>query len=629
MNRKIFLLVVALLTTFSASADNYQTGGIYYDVIWNPGKQQNEADVISGAVKYSGDITIPASFVRYGNRCIVTSIRGNAFRDCTELNSVTIPSISVRQGAFGGCTGLTAIYGSYATEDNRCWIDNGVLIAFAPAGLTEFAIPDGVTSVGQYVFYNCTDLQTISIPEGVTEIGAYAFTNCTGLTSITIPEGVTKIGESAFAGCSNLMMVTISESVTSIGNSAFKDCTDITVNLNATNCTTIGSFKDGPVLEGCTNATLNIGNNVQTLPSMAFCNSDGLTSLTIGTGLQTIPSSAFEGCTSLTDVKIPDTVSEINSSAFGGCTSLSSITVENDNPASITLGTTVFASVPKESCTLYVPAWSQENYAAAAQWKDFLNIIEFDDRALIDGNPYTLTVNHENVDLQYIRTFEESCWQPLYVPYNMGYTEWSKYADVAELYNVRSLDNNNDGVIDDVIIEFNKLTSGELVPNVPYIIKPKTTGEVTFEESGKNLMSAPTSEGSVECSSTKEVFTLYGVYQAKSFATPAAAPARLNAATGTATYHMVDGEFVPTESTTEIPSGSIYLTISPKSGGYNTPKTPDRVRIHVKGEPLPTAIETITTDTPADDIYYDLMGRPVANPTSGLYIVSGRKVLVK
>ena len=372
MNRKIFLLLAALLTAFSASA--YIThGGICYNVQYNPmsGKYMASVTNADGTVKYSGDKTIPSSFSNSTNNYVVSGVEGNAFWECTELNSVTIPSISVRQGAFGGCTGLTAIYGSYATEDNRCWIDNGVLIAFAPAGLTEFAIPDGVTSIGQLVFYNCTDLQTISIPEGVTEIGAYAFANCTGLTSITIPEGVTKIGanafagctgltsitipegvttigagcfagctnmtinlpnsvttigESAFAGCSN-MTITIDESVTSIGNSAFKDCTDITVNFNATNCTTIGSYKDGPVFEGCTNATLNIGDNVQTLPSSAFSNSDGLTSLTIGTGLQTIPSSAFEGCTSLTDVKIPDTVSEINACAFKGCTNLKSINI--------------------------------------------------------------------------------------------------------------------------------------------------------------------------------------------------------------------------------------------------------------------------------------------------------------
>ena len=62
-------------------------------------------------------------------------------------------------------------------------------------------IPDGVTSIDSYAFYNCYSLASITIPDGVTSIGSYVFYNCYSLASITIPNGVTSIGNYAFSNC--------------------------------------------------------------------------------------------------------------------------------------------------------------------------------------------------------------------------------------------------------------------------------------------------------------------------------------------------------------------------------------------------------------------------------------------
>ncbi len=91
-------------------------------------------------------------------------------------------------------------------------------------GLTSITIGNSVTSIGDDAFYNCTGLTSITIPNSVTSIGRYAFYNCTGLTSITIPNSVTSIGRYAFDGCTGLTSVTIGNSVTSIGEAAFRDC---------------------------------------------------------------------------------------------------------------------------------------------------------------------------------------------------------------------------------------------------------------------------------------------------------------------------------------------------------------------------------------------------------------------
>ena len=82
----------------------------------------------------------------------------------------------------------------------------------------------GVTSIGNYAFYNCHSLASITIPSGVTSIGNYAFNSCYSLASITIPSGVTSIGNYAFQYCYSLASITIPSGVTSIGNSAFYSC---------------------------------------------------------------------------------------------------------------------------------------------------------------------------------------------------------------------------------------------------------------------------------------------------------------------------------------------------------------------------------------------------------------------
>ena len=66
------------------------------------------------------------------------------------------------------------------------------------------------------------EIKDLVIPDGVTSIGNYAFFNCSSLTSVTIPNSVTTIGRSAFYQCSNLTSVTCEATdVPSTGNEVF------------------------------------------------------------------------------------------------------------------------------------------------------------------------------------------------------------------------------------------------------------------------------------------------------------------------------------------------------------------------------------------------------------------------
>ena len=89
-------------------------------------------------------------------------------------------------------------------------IENGVLEKYVGPG-GDVVIPEGVTCIGEYAFFNCCNMTNITIPDSVARIGEFAFAQCAGLKNITIPGTVLKIGRGAFTGCGNLEKATLSE----------------------------------------------------------------------------------------------------------------------------------------------------------------------------------------------------------------------------------------------------------------------------------------------------------------------------------------------------------------------------------------------------------------------------------
>lgn len=169
-------------------------------------------------------IIIPDSVINIGN---------GAFQFCALLTSITIPDsvTSIGDSAFDYCIGLTEINVSdknknYISKDGVLFNKDMTNLLQYPNGKieTEYIIPDGVTSIGDYAFEGCSSLTEINIPDSVTSIGDRAFRICSSLTEIKIPDGVTSIGISAFEGCSSLNEINIPDSVTSIGDGAFFSC---------------------------------------------------------------------------------------------------------------------------------------------------------------------------------------------------------------------------------------------------------------------------------------------------------------------------------------------------------------------------------------------------------------------
>ncbi|MFR2943717.1 MAG: leucine-rich repeat protein [Lachnospiraceae bacterium] len=342
-------------------------------------------------------VTIPDS---------VTSIRYSAFENCSGLTSVMIPDsvLSIGNSAFGGCSGLTSVtignsvtsIGEFAFED--C------------SGLISVVIPDSVTFINAFAFSGCSGLTGVYItdiekwckilfendvanplyyahnlylnnklvtdfviPDSITSIGAYAFIGCSGFTSVTIPDGVTSIGASAFSGCSGLASVYITDiekwckisfkndvsnplyyahnlylnnklvtdfvipdSITSISAYAFIGCSALKgvyiTDLEKWCEFSFGDYSSNPLfyahnlyLNNQLVTNLVIPESVTSIGAYTFTGCSGFTSVTIPDGVTSIKDYAFAYCSGITNITIPDGVTSIGYRAFYNCSGLTKI----------------------------------------------------------------------------------------------------------------------------------------------------------------------------------------------------------------------------------------------------------------------------------------------------------------
>ncbi len=299
----------------------------------------------------------------------------NAFGNCTRLKSVSLPSTLTKIGnssgvpPFSGCHNLESIE---ITEGNEVYASDGNCImrkadntlvfgckaskipsytehigshAFCDSGAESIALPEGVTSIGNFAFYDNDRLKEIALPQSLTSIGHYAFSCCFALGKIAIPDGVTelpdrlfscctelkevalgakteKIGTSVFMLCGKLERITISES-----NTHFKSTADGRFLLNKTGDTLVLGCQDGAIpdgvkkigekaFEGRTGLKEIDFNEVEEIGEYAFVMCAGLDRLKLTSAVRTIGVGAFSNCIGLSTVRIPDGVQSIGSAAF-------------------------------------------------------------------------------------------------------------------------------------------------------------------------------------------------------------------------------------------------------------------------------------------------------------------------
>lgn len=149
-----------------------------------------------------------------------------AFARNPKLTEVKIPQ-SVKEfgmAPFAMCPALKRLEGKYVVGDGRYLVFNKELIAFAPAGMTECVVPEGVVSIQQEVLKECRELTSVTLPEGLTSIGVSSLRNCESLLSIEFPASITQLGMGAFHGCKSLTSVVLPEKLTIVEMSLFEGC---------------------------------------------------------------------------------------------------------------------------------------------------------------------------------------------------------------------------------------------------------------------------------------------------------------------------------------------------------------------------------------------------------------------
>ena len=251
---------------------------------------------------------------------------------------------------------------------------------------------------------------------------------------------------------------------------------------------------------------------------------------------------------------------------------------------------------------------------------------------LTDGEEYTADEDKTYEDgVTYTRNFSSTLvnkWTSLYVPFAIDVAEYTDQFDIAEIFAFCPVyDTDEDGEVtaddDDYLIVF-KMTSGTTVPNKPYLIRAKASGDVEIAAADNKAYAAPATNGSVNCATTKTKYTIYGTYS------PVTANADNNY-----WYMNTSGSVAhKTSGSTTVKSNRWYMTTESLDSNYGSSLSAKEIGICVLGEDVSTGIVNVNENGNKNDngnAIYTLGGVKVkgGNLPAGIYIRGGKTIIVK
>lgn len=446
MKRGLFTIIIALLAVTGAWAKEttHTVDNLIYKVV-QPATGDMYAILSGYENSPEGILDIPGLIrvkVTTENITVpVTMIDEQAFIDREKITQVNIPSTieSIGNLAFNGCISLTS-FNVNSKNANFC-SENGILFNKAKTTLlqypsakadTDYSIPDGVTKIEDWAFYDCNKLTVMTIPSSVATIGEYALNFCTGLTELFVhAKTPPTVGTNAFINVNLAIPVYVPAASldTYKAAAAWKDfnnlqalVTEFTVNnlkykvtdyiankveltgyatkptgkLDIPASVTYGSktYSVTSIVEqafdGCSAITeVTIPASVTSVGSDVFNGCSSLTQATIGDGLTEISTSMFTNCSALEKLVIGKGVTKIESFAFANCSNLKEITVLASNPPSVASDRS-FENVSRD-IPVYVPLEALSAYKAASVWKGFTNLQPISTVFTVDKLKYNVT----------------------------------------------------------------------------------------------------------------------------------------------------------------------------------------------------------------------------------------------
>ena len=233
------------------------------------------------------------------------------------------------------------------------------------------------------------------------------------------------------------------------------------------------------------------------------------------------------------------------------------------------------------------------------------------------GLKYERTEDIRVSKLTYKRTLALGVWNPLYVPFEVSIEELCENYDIAYYNQILSYDKDNDGVFEAYDMELAMLTSGTVRANYPLFIRPKNDEACTLVYEAEDITLYAAKEYMLTTSSASNIFELCATYKGKS----------LEDLSG----YLTMGASGWTTPNAGLKPGRMYLKISSNSNNPFAPSSyvAKSARIVVRGEEGTTDVEGVVSE-PVENVIYDLNGRRVLEAEkAGIYIINGKKVLVK
>ena len=580
------------------------------------------------------------TYTNTGNYSVTFNAIGSYSGSCTISYKVVNPSGSCGTGVTWTLTsdGVLTISGSGAMADYSSL--SSIPWSSYISDITSVVIGEGVTTIGNGAFYSCNNLASVSIPATVTSIGEESFAesgSSTGMAvNIAAGSALKTIGAKAFL-FSNLESITLPGSLTTIGRNAFNYCSSlVSVYVMATTPPTLGNYAfDGnasgrkiyvpasSVGDSSTNGTYkhdwsayedaiealpviisgSCGNNctytlygngqlvisgtgdMEDYPYASeqpwSSNWSDIKTIVINDGVTSIGDWAFSNCEYATSVSIPASVTSIGYYSFYFCGNLSSLTIA-DNSSLKTIGGFAFntcGSLP--SVTIPASVTSIGSYAFDSCTK--LTTVTLNSSPSIDVVAFgsaavTMNLKANSAGGAYWATF-----------YNENY---SFQADAnTQVFKA---------ALSETTLELTELTTDQIVNKNNAVILKSTASPIVMTLTSTN------SGNDFTGNNLKGVKDPAGLTAADPSTTYVL---NYKAATGVGFYKLA-----PTKT---LGVGKAYLTYSgtlaPEFFGFNEATGVNEVRGQkedVRGE------------------WYDLQGRKVAQPTKGLYIVNGKKVVL-